>query len=273
MRPNGLCGAVILAAMAVHILLRLAAREFAPHASIDAGTTLESRIYYFGVMMAAGIAFVLCSAVARDYRWTSFLRWAWVFFSGDALMSFFRFAGEFGSAESVGMRNALVSAGLLCLLLGMVAMWSGLYRLPVVFKIERADIAGVALLSAFAVATLVLTMQVEGMTARLIPVAMIFLGAIGSFMLLRFSGRVQGGQISGVIRVLAVYLAVRCVLNFLVAIAWQRDGISGTLFVVLKTAMPWILTLAAGLRYDVILGSARTAREFRAMNAGHVTSF
>lgn len=265
---RGISGTVILPAMAIHMAMRLAAHGLQGWRPDLYGPNLEREIYFWGAIVVALAGFLLCLAVAMDYRRTSFLRWAWVLFSGDALMSLFRFSAELAKGEqAASARNVLVSIGLLCLLAGIFVTWSGLYRMHVLFTVKRSDIIAVCLMALFGVITLVLTANLEGVVVRLIPIAMIFVGAIGSFLLLRFSGQMQGGQISAVIRVLVAYLAVRCGINFLIALGATREGLAGWLFLILQTAMPWILTLAAGLRYDVNLRAVRTTREYQALAA------
>ena len=231
---------------------------------------LQEAIFAAGGMIGCVIAFYLCLAVAGDHRPGAFLHSAWILFSGDALMQFFRYLIEsplgqrslFGPAR-VQARNLVVIGGLIFLLAGLLVMWVGFRRMRLGLRLLPHDVAIIVSLTVFgSVAATVEVIRI-GWTLRTPILAMMFGGAIVGIMLLRFAKQMQSGQIYLVIKMLIFYLGSRCIQNFFIASGLWDTVVFGTVILALQSALPWILCIGAAMRLQVTLVAAHQIRSRR----------
>lgn len=236
------------------------------------GITLRLQDTAFGVsgMVGCAIAIYLCLSVAADHRRGAFLRTAWILFSGDAVMQFFRYViaclsaqGLLSLSERDFFASIVVICGLIVLLSGLLVTWIGLRRMQLGLRLTRRDIMFIVLLAASGILAMILEVLRTGWTLRVPVEALMFGSAIIAIMLLGLARPMEGGQIYRVLQMLIIYLGSRCVQNFFIAAGLHRGLVLGALTTSLQTALPWILCIGAALRLQVTLNAARKIDEQR----------
>jgi hypothetical protein len=198
---------------------------------------------------------VSCIRAAALYPKGSPVGWGWLALGGNCLLSIFRhlalnplFAGLFGSRERVYLASQTIQLpALICVLVGMIAIWWGIYRLKLGFRIGWLDWAGVACAAAIVAwafrNNLSLSHSGQGILGVLQPLSLGLLIAIGGvgFLLHGLASQMGGGQLAAVMRWIAVYALLRSGLTL--TEAW-RDRFSLLWWMVFYT-VPWIFAFGA----------------------------
>lgn len=256
----------ILAAASISLVILLRA----------AGNTLENSVFSISGMAGCLLAIWLCLAVARDHRRGSFLRTAWLLFSGDAFMQFFRYfmdspVGQRAISEAPTRdhsRALFVLIGLIFLLAGMMVLWLGLKRMGLGLRLLTRDIATLSCLGFLAIVVATAEITRIGWTLRTPILACMVAGAIVGAMLLRFARQIAEGQIYLVIQMLIAYLGTRCIQNLFIASGLAGGAAIGIVVLSLQTALPWILCIGAAARLRVTLGAEERLENIRRLEFG-----
>lgn len=231
---------------------------------------LQDAAFSAGGMIGCALAAYLCLSVADDHRPGAFLRTAWILFSGDAVMQFFRYAldspaGKATLSESSRdfLCGVVVICGLVVVLAGLLVTRMGIRRMQLGLRLAQRDLIFVGVLVGSGLLAMILEAFRGGWTLRLPIEALMFGGAIVAVMLLGLARPMEGGQIYRVLQMLIVYLGSRCIQNFVIAAGLNHGLVLGSLTISLQTALPWILCIGAALRLQVTLRAARAIADRR----------
>ena len=238
---------LVLLAGVLHVLAGLAIRNVA-----GADVPLRNS----GYVLAHSLAFFFCLTAARDYPQGSLLRRAWLLLSGESFCMGVRSLLVLGFlpaemvARSVGI--VLISLGSLCTIGGMLATGIALHRMGFSLRLHRTDIAWMLILAVALPATLALRygwpIHLPLTSATTITV---FLTAIVSIPLLRFSLQMGNALLARVNVCIVVYMTARCVYHVLTAIGSSSDAVELPRYFI-GYAAAWVFAYAAALRYDAI---------------------
>jgi hypothetical protein len=201
------------------------------------------------------IGLVSCWRAAALYPKGSPVGLGWLALGGNCFLSIFRhlalnplFAGVFGTRERVYLASQTIQLpALICVLVGMIAIWWGIYRLKLGFRIGWLDCAGVACAAAIVAwafrNNLSLSHSGQGILGVLQPVSLGLLIAIGGvgFLLHGLASQMGGGQLAAVMRWIAVYALLRSGLTL--TEAW-RDLYTLPWWLVFYS-VPWIFAFGA----------------------------
>lgn len=211
-----------------------------------------------GYILAHGIAFFFCVKVALDYPAGAPLRGAWLLFSCESLCMGTRSALVLALSQAVVNATygvALISLGALFMVAGMLTTGIALHRMGFSFKLRRADILAMLLLTVSLPLTVILRygwpLDLPWSSATTIT---IFLTAIVSIPLLRFSRQMGNAILARVNICIVTYMTVRCLYHVLSAMSISGTSPSwaeGTRYVI-GYAAAWIFAYAAALRYDSV---------------------
>lgn len=224
-----------------------------------------------GCVAAYLIGLVSCWRVAALYPATSPVRLGWIALGGNCLLSALRhialnplFERIAGSRDRVDLiSQTLQLPGLILVLLGLVAMWWGMYRLGLGFKVRWYECAGILAASAIVAWTfrndLSHSHSTHGILTILQPVSLGLLIAITGVGLLLHSLAMQmgGGRLAVVMRCIAVYAFTRSLLNL-----WQGESESLALgrWLCFYT-VPWIFAFGASYSSWLADGVRRSIRK------------
>lgn len=237
----------VFLAGALHVLAGLAMRTV-PGADIPLRNS--------GYVLAHGLAFLFCLIAARDYPRDSLLRRAWLLFSGESVCMGVRSLLVLGvfPAEIVNRSYgvALISLGSLCMIGGMLTTALALHRMGFSLRLHRPDIACMLTLAVSLPVTLALRygwpIRLPWTSATTITV---FLTAIVSIPLLRFSRQMGNAVLAHVNVCIVVYMTARCVYHVLSAVGSPNAALEVPRHFI-GYAAAWIFAYAAALRYDSI---------------------
>jgi hypothetical protein len=217
------------------------------------------------------IALLSCWRVAASYPTTSPIRLGWIALGGNCLLSALRhialnplFERLAGTRDRVPLiSQSLQLPGLILVLLGLVAIWWGMYRLGLGFRIRWYECAFILA----AAATVAWTFRHDlshahspnGILTILQPVSLGLLIAITGVGLLLHSLSMQmgGGRLAVVMRCIAVYAFTRSLLNL-----WQGESESFALgrWLCFYT-VPWIFAFGASYSCWLADGVRRSIRQ------------
>jgi hypothetical protein len=220
------------------------------------GLVQSASIFGNGFCVVAYVVALLSGwRVAGTYPENSFIRLGWLAMCGNCLLSVCRHlalnplsAGTIGSRDRVYLLSeSFQLPALLMVLLGMLSIWWGVYRLGLGFRVRWTEWTGVAL-----AATLVpwifrnrlshantghgVTFALQAMNLALL------IGIAGCGLLLHgLSMQMGGGRLAVVMRCFAGYALTRCLLTL------TQGNLSDypTVWWVCFYAVPWIFAFAA----------------------------
>jgi hypothetical protein len=209
----------------------------------------------FLCVMAYGIGLISCWRAAASYPKDSPMRIGWLALSGNCLLSAFRHLALnpllqplAGSQDRVYLLSQTFQApALACVLAGILAIWWGVYRLGLGFRVRWFDCAGVvaaASLIAWAFRNQLSHAHTrDGLVAVLQQVSLALLLSIGGVGLLLHGLAMQmgGGRLAVAMRCVAMYALTRSLLNLS---QWNRDRYP-LLWGFFYYAAPWICVFGA----------------------------
>jgi hypothetical protein len=224
-----------------------------------------------GCVAAYLIGLVSCWRVATLYPAASPVRLGWVSLGGNCLLSACRhialnplFEGVAGNKERMYLISQAVQLpALILVLLAMVAMWWGMYRLGLGFKVRWYECAGILAAASMVAWTfrndLSHAHSSQGILTILQPVSLGLLIAITGVGLLLHSLAMQmgGGRLAVVMRCIAVYAFTRSLLNL-----WQGENVTFALGRWLCFySVPWIFAFGASYSCWLADGVRRSLRK------------
>ena len=248
-------------------------------------------------VLAFGIALLLSLEVAAEYRQAPWARLGWLMLAANAAVSLlkrsvgsplfdFLMTGYRTSPLRGLLDNLLVVPANLCLLAGLLAMWWGIHRLGLGFKIKRRDYAAMAV-----VATLFLTLLVfrqslsQGQSPYVIsrfmqPLGLTLLAVISALGLVlhRYAVQMGDSRLAAVMRWLMVYVLLRGVLVMsrslfspkLPLLLDAPPDLEEWAFDVLWQVVQWAAAMAAALCAQLTVSAAQQLKLFRAAKAAIV---
>ncbi len=225
------CGAIALAAF---LLTR----------STAAGQSFCMAAYLIGLLS--------CWRVAALYPKHSLIRLSWLAMGANCFLSVFRHAALIfenirGFDRVPIVSQALQFPALMSVLLGLVAMWWGVYRLGLGFRVRWREWAAIAAAAAIITWTfrnnLSHAHSVSGILTLLQALSLALLIAIAGVGLLLHSLSMQmgGGRLAVVMRCVAVYALTRSLLNLSQG---DRDSFSLVWWLAF-CAVPWVFAFGA----------------------------
>ncbi len=224
-----------------------------------------------GCVAAYFIGLLSCRHVAELYPSRSPVRLGWIALGGNCLLSSFRhialnplFERVAGGKDRVYLiSQSLQLPGLILVLLGMGAMWWGMYRLRLGFKVRWYEYAAIPPAAALVAWTfrkdLSLAHSGHGILTILQPISLGLLIAIsGAGLLLHsLSVKMGGGRLAVVMRCLAVYAFTRSALTLSEG---GREGFSMVWWLCFYT-VPWIFAFGAAYSCWLADGVRRSIRK------------
>ena len=250
--------------------------------------TVYAVIRVLAGMFAYGCAFALNLEVANEYRQAFKLRLAWLALAANAGIFIFRplvetrfwdlfVPGYMGGPLHGLLQHLLIVPGNVCILIGVLAMWSAYHEVELGFRIERRDYLMMAGVIAMVLAMLVyrenLTeAQSPYLASRILQLAGLVLLAICSAMglvLYRLAVQMGGGRLAVALRLLTIYVLLRGVLVLLRALKLEyfpewAGWPDRFLFEVGWQIVPWVAALAAACRAELTVKAARELEQRRA---------
>jgi len=210
-----------------------------------------------------------CWRASALYPRNSPMRLGWLALGCNCFLSVFRHAAlVFESTAATDYRIHMISQALqlpalLSVLLGLGAMWWGVYRLGLGFRVRWRECAGIVLAAAIITWTfrnnLSHAHSPYGLLTILQAISLGVLVAIAGVALLlnALSLQMGGGRLAVVMRCVAVYALTRCLLTLVQA---DRDNFS-LLWWLTFYAVPWIFAFAAAYSCWLADGVRRSIRQ------------
>lgn len=254
-------------------------KGFSPEVVLSS-TTLALAAFFYTQSASVGHAFCVaayligllsCWRVAALYRKRSPIRIGWLALGVNCLLSIFRHIALIPSFERIAGSEVhvhIISQGLqlpalIFVLLGLGAMWWGVYRLGLGFRVRWWECVGIV--TAAALVTWMFRGHLShahsayGILTILQAVSLALLIAIAGVGLLLTSLSIQmgGGRLAIVIRCIAVYAFTRSLLNLT-----QGDGANLPLaWWLCFYAVPWIFAFGAAYSCWLADGVKRSIRQ------------
>jgi len=257
----------------------------------------EAIVMTLAGVLAFGIALVLSLEVAAEYGQARWARLAWLMLAANAALSLlkrsigsplfdFLMTGYRTSPLRGLLDNLLVVPANLCLLAGLLAMWWGIHRLGLGFKIKRRDYAAMTAVAALFLTLLVFRQNLSQgqspyLTSRLMqPLGLTLLAVISALGLVlhRYAVQMGDSRLAAVMRWLMVYVLLRGVLVmsrslFSPGHALLLDAppdLEEWAFDVLWQVVQWAAAMAAALCAQLTVSAAQQLKLFRAAKAAIV---
>jgi hypothetical protein len=247
----------------------------------------ESALFVIEGIIAYGIAMVLCSQIAAEYRHSRWLRLAWVCLSIKSGVAVVRYAlddpmlnlirpGYYESPWSGLARELPMMVALLFLVAGMLAMAYGFLQMGLGFRLERRDWAAILALTALLVIVIYFRQNLSAARWKSMPlvlqaqIANQILWAVAaalSILLYRLSLQMGGGRLAAVMRILFVYIVLRSSLVFVSMVLLPslfRIDRENFVTMLLYQGTPWLFTLAAVFRFELSGNASRHVAAWRA---------
>lgn len=255
MKSKGLSPKIVILLGTFSALAFLVASRVAGNPGVSAGFDWSSALGEGSCSIAYLIGLVSCWRAAISYPKRSPIRLGWLAMGGNCFLSLFRhlalnplFAKIFGSQDRVFFASqTLQLPALILVLLGMAALWWGVYRLRLGFRVGWLNYLGIgcaAVLVAWASrGKLSLAHEEYGGLSIIQDVSLGLLVAIGGVSLLLHGLAIQmgGGRLAVVMRWIAVYALLRSTLTL--TQGWRE---SYSLFWWLAFfSVPWLFSLSA----------------------------
>ena len=245
---------------------------------------LASRFRNTASIVGFALAFLLNLEIAREYRQTRLLRWAWLALAANAGISVIRMILEghwlkliwpdyTTPVRGLWQHLAIVPANV-CLLVGVAALCLAYHRVGVGLEIRRRDYALIAIIAAVLIALLTYR---EGLTEANSPypagrylqqLGLILLALISamSVLLHGMALRMGGGLLARVLLLITLYAMGRSTLVLLSAIAPLLHP-DARLFIKLVIELGWLTVvwlpaLAAAYRIQMTMDARRETKQF-----------
>jgi hypothetical protein len=280
----------VLGFLCASLLVLWSALYFAMAAGILSDPVPILMVRFVSPLMAYGIAMWLCCEIAGEYRFSPYLRAAWILFGVCAGLSMVRhlfdtplvdllWPGYWSGPWSQLMRELLAAAALTLLAAGVLTMAEAFRRMRLGFSIHWPDVAAMA--GVLLLLGLVLYFRNDLSAAR-VPLslakrAQLFsqvtfaVAAAGSVLLLRISKQMGGGKLAVAMGWIIAHIVLRAALvlsTTLQAHLHKSLPLSDFLFFILSTAAIWMFAMAAASRYQVTLTAAQQAARWGVVNNG-----
>lgn len=241
-----------------------------------------------GGVTAYAVAVRLNFAIAKEYRNAFWLHVAWVAFTVNASIFFFRpfvenplavlVAPEYLTRPLLGLwLHLLIIPANICFLVGILAMWRAYHQVGLGFRIEPRDYAAMAVVMLLSMALYIFRAnlteaQSPYLTSRILqPVGLVFLSicTAASLVLHRLAVQMGGGQLARALRWLTIYMLLRGVLVLMNAAKPEFSSLGGLGLVRTVSEagwqlIPWIAALAAASRAELTVRAARELEQRRA---------
>jgi hypothetical protein len=269
-------GAVVLAASLI------LAGWLALHVSHEAAWSPDSWVPENVVHMASAaaaysIGLFLCFRIAQEHR-RGGLRRAWTFFCVFSSVSVARHLldtrlielidpGYWSSPLSSFLREGLAALSLIFLVAGILTMTATFLRLRIGFSLKYIDYVTVAVV--VSVLASILSLRSNLPTANLespIPMwtqyfsqLLLVFGASGSILLIRLSEQMGGGRLAITMRLIIAHIMLRGILVLATVVENHLHWQPFLLQYLLSMSAPWLFTLAASYRLQVVRSAQKQA--------------
>jgi hypothetical protein len=237
----------------------------------------ENFAHMASAVAAYSIGLFLCFRITQEHRGGG-LRKAWTLFCIFALVSVARHLGDtrlielidpgyWSSPLSSFLREGLAALSLIFLVAGILTMTATFLRLRIGFSLKSVDyVVGAVVLAVLAsflslrsnLPTASLESPIPMWTQYFSQLLLVF-GASGSILLIRLSEQMGGGRLAITMRLIIAHMMLRGILVLATVLEIHLHRQPFLLQHLLSMSAPWLFTLAASYRLEVVRSAQKQA--------------